>query len=88
MRFGLVAAFGTDIDPQSGYFRDLIAFLALHEVNRFFADDPYELGFVADDSHALTDELLRVPTADPAKVQEPFLIDVGDDKTYFVDVPR
>src|SRR5439155_20471749 len=66
--------------------RGLLALVVLEQVDRLLADDAADHPVAGGDLHALADEDLRVPPADPDEAQEPVVVDVRDDQADLVDV--
>src|SRR5262249_32690113 len=77
-----------DVDPEVGHLRGLVSILGLDEVNGLLAYDTKHVAVPADEADSLPDEDLRIPSADWRDEDVAVFVDVGDDHTDLIDVPR
>src|SRR5438309_131660 len=75
-----------DIDPQVQDLGRLVQVLALHQVHGLLADDTAHGSLRTGQQHALPDQHLGVPSADPGEVQISFVVHVSDLDADLVDV--
>jgi hypothetical protein len=75
-----------DVDPEVGHLRGLLALFALDEMNRLLADDAHDFALPSKEPQALTNEHLRIPSADGRDERVALVVDVGDDEPDLVDV--
>ncbi len=87
-RSRVVAAPGSDVDPEILDLRRLLTLLLLLQMDRLLAHHPDDGALSRQDLHALPDQDLRIPTAYGRKVKEPVVVDVIDHQADLIDVSR